>query len=91
MYFSKDADSIPNFEFPGFTGAGPWQIPPVRCGSLDYPKVSEPPETVQLSFLELAPPLLSLCEKALYNPLLCKVAELSLETSPRCVIGVIPL
>ena len=25
MYFSKDADAIPTFEFPGSTGAGPWQ------------------------------------------------------------------
>ena len=26
MYFSKDADAIPTFEFPGSTGAGPWQL-----------------------------------------------------------------
>ena len=25
MYFSKDADAIPTFEFPGSTGAGPRQ------------------------------------------------------------------
>ena len=27
MYFSKDADAVPTFEFPGSTGAGPWQNP----------------------------------------------------------------
>ena len=26
MYFSKDADAIPTFEFPGSTGAGPQQF-----------------------------------------------------------------
>ena len=26
MYFSKDADAVPTFEFPGSTGAGPRQI-----------------------------------------------------------------
>ena len=25
MYFSKDADAVPTFEFPGSTGAGPRQ------------------------------------------------------------------
>ena len=25
MYFPKDADAVPTFEFPGSTGAGPWQ------------------------------------------------------------------
>ena len=28
MYFSKDADTVPTFEFPGSTGAGPWQDSP---------------------------------------------------------------
>ena len=25
MYFSKDTDTVPTFELPGFTGAGPHQ------------------------------------------------------------------
>ena len=30
MYFSKDADAVPTFEFPGSTGAGPRQFPSPR-------------------------------------------------------------
>ena len=26
MYFSKDSDAVPTFEFPGSTGAGPRQV-----------------------------------------------------------------
>ena len=38
MYFSKDADAIPTFEFPGSTGAGPRQVAP----GTGYSKVSSP-------------------------------------------------
>ena len=39
MYFSKDADSVPTFKFPGSTGAGPRHFP--FCGTLDKDTFSQ--------------------------------------------------
>ena len=45
MYFSKDADTVPTFEFPGSTGAGPRQGSSVhgilQAGMLDYVALGE--------------------------------------------------